>query len=364
MRVRLSILLSLGLFLMTQSCGDVKSSPHVSGIVLSHDIIDNARILGFDKAADLKDYIFVKDAYIYEDTILVMLNVPKASNFIDIVNLRTGDLLWQGVKKGRGPSEVLSAQVWFNNGELTISDIANQKFYIVQVDSVLKYRDEFKMPEPLSLAVDGSSTTLLCPYGKDSLVCLNNNVLVDKRFEIDNAGPRLVAGRNGDNIRVASSRDKYDVFNVSQGSILCSKEHNSIVFCSSTRNRLEWMRYDTLEPFLVYDGPGKEQNEYHISKDGSVSFDKTFLVAYNSVCSTSDLVFFSYTGQFYQSEVHLAKSPTFILVFNWEGEFLDSYKVDCFMKKLSVSQDGKYLYGSGYDNDGNRAIWKVAIPEE
>ena len=149
------------------------------------------------------------------------------------------------------------------------------------------------------------------------------------------------------------------MFNVSQGSILCSKEYNSIVFCSSTRNRLEWMRYDTLEPFLVYDGPGKEQNEYHISKDGSVSFDKTFLVAYNSVCSTSDLVFFSYTGQFYQSEVHLAKSPTFILVFN-----LDSYKVDCFMKKLSVSQDGKYLYGSGYDNDGNRAIWKVAIPEE
>ena len=102
MRVRLNILLSLGLFLMTQSCGDVKSSPHVSEIVLSHDIIDNARILGFDKAADLKDYIYIKDAYIYEDTILVMLNVPKASNFIDIVNLRTGDLLWQGVKKGRG----------------------------------------------------------------------------------------------------------------------------------------------------------------------------------------------------------------------------------------------------------------------
>lgn len=43
--------------------------------------------------------------------------------------------------------------------------------------------------------------------------------------------------------------------------------------------------------------------------------------------------------------------------------FISSGVVNCYINKLSVSDDGNKMYGSGYDKDGNKAIWRINVSE-
>lgn len=60
----------------------------------------------------------------------------------------------------------------------------------------------------------------------------------------------------------------------------------------------------------------------------------------------------------------LEDTDTYILKFDWDGNFIDSYYIGYYVKSMSLSNDGRFLYTFGSDNNGNDIFYKYPMLSE
>lgn len=322
---------------------------------LDNSAIDSARAL-VPENIDFEYPITSKDLYVWNDSIAIVNNQATEDHlFIELYSLYDNSLLNSMLHKGNGPGEMLGINFYYLNDTIVAEDIHRKNIAVIPVDRAAEngYIPELKH-------IDIHSQYIL-PF-KGMLIGVNPNCFVNKKYDIYNNGGRFILS---DSNYVYKEEHEYthSTFNVTYSQIILSYTNDAVVYVSSSDPVIEL--YDTdLQLRKIIIGPSMPRETlYHISDNGSVSFLNGVPYTYMEYCYNENYFYLAYNGDYLTSENNYDASTfnTYILQFDWDGNYIDSYFIDHYIKSMSLSRDGRYIYAFGTDHDGESVFYKYLL---
>ena len=103
--------------------------------------------------------------------------------------------------------------------------------------------------------------------------------------------------------------------------------------------------------------------KYLIEDNGDVVFLNTIPAAYTSFCYDESCFYVSYNGALlsYKNNFDRSLLKTWIMKFDWDGNFIDSYYIDYYIESMSLSKDSRYIYVFGTDSTGENVFYKYQL---
>lgn len=145
--------------------------------------------------------------------------------------------------------------------------------------------------------------------------------------------------------------------------IILSYINDAVVYISSNEALIEL--YDTKLRLLkkITGPPMPHETLYYVTGNGAVSFLNGVPYTFMEFCHDNHNFYLAYNGDFLTSENNYDASTfnTYILKFDWDGNFIDSYYIDHYVKSMSLSNDGRYIYAFGTDHDGESVFYKYLL---
>lgn len=327
----------------------------ISNIVLSPEILDSAQTLSPEKVS-FNPPIFAKKVFGWNDSIFIVLNDKSSGRrFIELYS-SDNNLIRDYFIRGRGPGEMLDASAIYMNDSLLVEDIYLNHLAVISIRQAISAPD-FK-PELKNYSIQTQS---MWPY-KNALLAVNPNRFINKKYGINNDGPRFIVSDTAFTYN-DSEKYKFTTINVTHSSFIMSYYKNRIFYYSACSPEIEIYDLD-LNLLRTVHGPQMSQDiEYYIDDLNDVCFLSNIPYAYMGSCHNSDFVFLCYIGDFLRPENNYDESDfsSYILQFDWDGNFIDSYNIDHYIKSMSLSRDGRYIYAFGTDHDGESVFYKYLL---
>lgn len=191
----LSVIISLN------SCGKGNMGADASFTITYDDIMKgDLDTLTYDEIVlDISDAP-TKKFLMINDSIVVNVKYPKGRNFIDVINVKSNEIIGSYFHVGEGPDEMLFCDVNYDGHKLTATDYVRYRFSQIDSDSLIngKYKPKFTnypymagiTSHPLEL---GDSTILVNPFRYSN-----------KEFNIRQDAPRF--------LKVKSNQSHIDVY--------------------------------------------------------------------------------------------------------------------------------------------------------
>lgn len=359
MRLKISIFILCGILLIiVGSCSKQKQNNSIT-VTLKEDILLNSTSLKADSLW-FPDSIYAKRFYVYADTILIMENQKKAGNFLNIYNMHNHNLIAELLSFGEGPGELLFAQMNYDGSSMRIMDYINRKLCCVCIDKVLN-ENEYK-PEFLSLSKSCIMTSAPVPYG-DSIIYVNPYHYTNRKENISQQPPRLIASTNENQEPAMPMNFEYITFNVGQGFLGANLHFGKIFFASNEQSVIEFYNSD-LQLVKTILGPatlseanleisGEKNGKRKVCYKGKIQPE-----AYRGFTTLGDKLYLLYTGK----ELPLdnpKEYKSYILCFDWNGNFLKSYSAPARIYALSASVKPDTFYATIMDKEDNPQIVKL-----
>ena len=305
------------------SCSE-QSTGNVPVMTLDHTVKDTANTL-ISENLNFNIPISAQEIYICEDSIAVVCN-KNSTWFLELYNLNENRLIKHLLRHGNGPGEMLDVNFYFNNDTIGIEDFQKDRIAIIPIHDAV-YNDSYN-PELRTLSLQS-------------------------QYKLPFKG-RLVYED--------SSSYEYDTFNVSYSTFFISHINDRIVFVNTYKPELEI--YDLrLNPLREILGPEMPSQKYLIEDDGDVIFLNTIPAAYTSFCYDEICFYVSYNGALlsYKNNFDRSLLKTWIMKFEWDGNFIDSYYIDYYIESMSLSKDSRYIYVFGTDSTGENVFYKYQL---
>lgn len=354
----ISFIMMLVLIAIASSCSE-KKTDNIEVVTLEEHLLSDSHLLKADSIWYPADSIYAKRFYVYADTILIMENNKAAGNFLNVYNMRDHQLIAKLLPFGEGPGELLYAQMHYDGNSMRVVDYIRRTLYNINIEKMLN--DNSYKPESLPLSQHYIITTSPVSYG-DSIIYANPFHYVNQRANIDQQPPRLIASSSG-NIKPEMPMDfDYMTFNVGQGFLGANAHLGSIFFASNESSTIEFYSSD-LKLIKKVVGP-VSLPEARLSISGvdgkrEVSYKGMLQPeAYRGFTGSADCLFFLYTGK----EVPLDNqkdSKSYILCFDWKGNFQKSYSAPARIYALSASAASGFLYATIMNEEGNPRLVKL-----
>lgn len=342
------------------SCSKQKQNDFIS-VTLEEKVLSDAMPLKADTTTWYPiDSIHSMKFYVYADTILIVENKKTAGHFLDIYNMHNHYHIAKLLPFGEGPEELLFAQMNYDGNLMRVMDYINRKLCNIEIDSILK-RKEYE-PKLLPISKNNIITSSPVSYG-DSIIYVNPFHYVHKEENINQQPPRLIASTR-ENPDPAMPMDfDYMTFNVGQGYLGANTNFGKIFFASNEASFIEF--YDSnLKLTKKVFGPVSlpeaklsinttEGNKRDVCYKGMLQPE-----AYRGFTSFNNKLFFIYTGK----EVPLNNSKnysSYILCFDWNGNFLKSYSVPVRIYAISASAKADTFYATIKDEEDNPRLVKL-----
>lgn len=357
MRLHISVL-SFILAIIVLSCSE-KKQDNAAVVALEENLLSASNSLKADSIWYPADSIYAKRFYVYADTILIMENQKGAGNFLNIYNMHNHQLIAKLLPYGEGPGELLFVQMNYDGGSMRVVDYINRKLCNINIERVVK--DNGYKPDLLPLSQNYIITTSPVSYG-DSIIYANPFHYVNHQANIDQQPPRLIASTTKSSEPEMPMDFDYMTFNVGQGFLGANAHLGSIFFASNETSTIEFYTSDLKlmkkvmgpvslpEAKLSIVGEGGKQE---VCYKGMLQPE-----AYRGFTSSADNVFFLYTGK----EVPLDNQKDFqsyILCFDWEGNFQKSYSAPARIYALSASAASGFFYATIMNEEGNPKLVKL-----
>lgn len=327
-----------------------------------------------EKAKEIKgeliqydDELINANRFLVYDSLLIVLNNNKSQQpLIEIRSLKDGVLLRSLFNKGEGPDELLMAQVYLSENILTIKDLIKRKVSFMNLDSIAINPNYFP-----SLYNYNKNFHILNQLNDSCMVMLSAYKYNNKELGIDINVPRLEMAKFGDtNITWSPSDFKYTPYNVTNGYMATSLRNKRILYASAGSPLLE-LYNDKLQLLRTIKIPDSFEDKLNIIKkdDGYIVYKRILPKSFACCGTIKDCFYLLYSGYAYDvtifNPINNKDSKYFplILKFDMEGNLLNIYKTDRYLFELSMSKNGKTAYATGYDEDGEYALYKYSLEE-
>ncbi len=327
----------------------------IPNIILNLEILDSAQILSPEKVS-FNSPISAKKVFVWNDSIFVVQNDKSSGRrFIEIYS-SDNNLIRDYFIRGRGPGEMLDASAFYSNDTLLVEDIFQNSIAVIPLPQAISAYD-FK-PELSKYSI---RSQFMWPY-KNALLAVNPNRFICKEYGINNDGPRFIISDNSFSYK-DTEKYKFTSFNVTNSSFVISYRNNRILYYSSTTPEIEIYDLDRNLLRTIYGPPMSQDIKYYIDDFNDVSFLSNIPYTYMGCCHNSDFVYLYYIGDFLSAKNNYDESDfsSYILQFDWDGNFIDSYYIDHYVKSMSLSNDGRYIYAFGTDHDGESVFYKYLL---
>ena len=364
------------------SCADAnKTSPDgIRTTVIDQAVLDSATVLVVDSTdqrfASLTDANMM---LVYKDSLLIVSHSEQAYGEPIISLYDRGNPLRRLVNyipRGSDTDEMVACRIHLAGDELFVSDC----YYTGRYCSIpLK-----KLPpaDELQLSVSGVEErgVAITPF-RDGLLVENPQCYSDDEAGIHNDVPRLLHFRNG---RCLNPHEPvtFQVADVNTGADIHYNEScERICFVSHRQPLVEFyddslhlvhsltLQSDDLQKIHI----GKPQTTMHQSRHRgetgrgiSATFDQTQRVVgagsqlHAFLCSAANdkHIYLVYCGKLFGYDYHTY--PSYILVLDWDGNLVDSYRYDRWIQAISPSKRQGDFYLTVYaDDDCNSARMRM-----
>lgn len=310
-----------------------------------------------------EEMIYANRFFVY-DSLLIVRNNPKSQkNLIEIRNLHTMDLMKSFFSYGEGPEEFLLCQMSLNENKLVIRDSMRDRFTFVNLDSIL--HPDYK---PVFIKYSGDYHEF-APYKSDSAVMLNAYTYKNDKLGINIDVPRLNKASLKKTIVNPYKPSDFEVYpyNVTNGRIAVSESNSIILYASAHTPNIELFdnNLNLLKNIKV---PDYYEDKIQVIKkeDAGVVFKEWLPYATSAISIINNCFYLLYNGFYYETEIPIEKNkdPKFfplILKISMDGKLQKVYHCDRYIFNMSIVENGKTAYLSGFDEDGNYALYKYVL---
>lgn len=351
------------LMIVINSCSRRMVDDSIS-VTLEEKVLSNAIPLEMHDVWYPVDSIYSSRFYVYADTILVVENKKTAGNFLDFYNMRSQELIASRLPFGEGPGELLFAQMIYEGNIMRVTDYINRRLYNVEIDKVLSDSDYNPKFIPFSKSVIVTSAPV--SYG-DSILCINPFHYVNRQAGIDQQPPRIFAMTNKNPNPSMSMDFDYMTVNVGQGFLGANARLGKIFFAPFNISSVEFYNSDLKLVKNVLGPVVLPEAKLSISIDVNGRHDVCFKgmdqpEAYTGFTTLNDKLYFVYTGKnIIWSNVNDYYS--YILCFDWDGNFVKSFSAPVRIKTLSVSaSEPDTFFATIKDKEDNPKLIKLTSP--
>lgn len=330
------------------------SNPSKQGIevLLKSDIKKESKSFKKENVTLPKEFIFAKSFYVYQDSILIVLN-KKYENipFLEFYNLVTNDSIGEYIPYGNGPNEMLYAGIKIYDNLLVVNDIVKKQVAFINLDSILTSQHY-----TIKMQKYGTYTYDVVPYINGELLMENLNCFQNQELDINyNISRFIVADKNYD----YSKEDKYEYYvkNATGGCIIPQYAKDRIIYAASNRPLIE-IYNNNLEIIKSIAGPDKIPPKFIII-DNEVVFKSAIPYAYLEHCNDKEFFYVTYMGNYFKPNTKMYDYPLWLFKFDWDGNFIDNYSIGEYVESISLGANGKHFYATGYDEEKNPILIKL-----
>ena len=297
--------------------------------------------------------IYAYRHFVYNDSLLIIVNESGGNKkAIELYEFPSQKFIRDIFPYGRGPGEIIGPSPRLKRDKLMVKDVTLRRFYFMPFDSLTNPTYE-PITHEMGFPVYGANE-----YNENQMIAENFYCYENEELGISNNASRFVVfDKDADKNRIEIyGEHKYDTYNVAGANIEVNKSKNSVVLSFMKNNFIEFYDYD-LNLIKKYIAPD-ETNVKHVisSSDGAVVFGSLPFNGFVYTYSTDDYVYFTYNGG--HSFSAKADADTWILKFDWIGNFINSYYYDRNIRNLTVGGNDTVFYGNTQDEDGNLQLAK------
>lgn len=310
------------------------------------------------------DNTLINKYIVISDSIVILVNSPKAGNFIDIYDQISGTIIKSYFDVGEGPDEMLFCDIFSDGHEIVATDYIRNRFSQFNIDSLIytSFNPEF-ITYPYSIGVTSHPIKF-----NDSIILVNPFSYINKQARINQNLPRLLKVKVNQQEFADLAAPSLYTQNVSQAKILYNKYTNEIwefpygkseiAIYDVTLNKKKTIRINT----EVAD----DANVYikDISTGKKVLYKDGYPLAFTNIAISPDnkSIFICLVGRLITKNMQESDCAVYLLKMNWDGKILDSYYVPNFIYSLSVKESG--IYATIDDNEENRILVKLSPSHE
>lgn len=342
-------LVIVSILILFLSCND---RDRVVSFTLDQAILDTADILK-PESVDFNIPITAGAISVWHDSIAIVLNVEDGNRkMLELYNMNDGTLIKDFFFKGRGPNEILSSIALLHNDTIVVDEFVQHKIAVLPVRSLL-FDNDYK---PVFRPYDMNSQRMW-PY-RGKLLGVNPNCYVDKRNGINNDGERFIVSDSCYKY-VETRHFEVNTINLTGADFFISYGKNRIFYYSIDRPEIEI--YDTnLRLLKKIHGIRHNDNIKYTELNGYLYSEREYDDAYTNACTDSEYVYIVYLNP-QPGDTSWEDSDNYVLKFDWDGNFIDSYLIRHGIAAISVSEDGRSLYAFGTGQDGYPVLNKYLM---
>lgn len=363
------LLISISIGSLLFSCSKNRSG--IDTIILTTSFEESSRPVSSTHINLEKEFIYAKQYYIYNDSILIVVNKPSRENkFIELWNMKGHNIVGSYFTLGNGPGEMLLVQARLDGNTLIVRDIQKGQVSFLEIDSIL-FNDNYEVKvikhEMMTPDINRDQ------FG--NLIYENPFCFTNKEYSIDNdVNSRFLIGDESFQDKSINNY-RFNTFNISQGILVSKSDKSKYFHCSYYHPYIEI--YDKnlmmLRKIIIDDDDLKKQEFITTNSENSsftnVAFSTTIPYAFRGICASENYVFVSYIGKLYAPTLADLTSPypksintSYIMKFDWDGNLIDSYKYDGYINSISIGSDESTIYATSYNEDAVPILIKIPLP--
>lgn len=359
--MKLHCITSLAFLFLCYGCNDRASVTPT--IVFDRTDFENTIVLSHPDTICVEDALNPLDFYLVKDSLVLIENADNSQQYkAGLYSLSQGKLIREIAPKGEGPKEFVSCQldVRENSSDLFyIDDFVQNKYWECNLDSIIANKEYLV-----------KSFT----YSRDVIrLCSQDSTYIGYNFwylnnaDYDNNVPALQKYKqmNGPKGRLANGHP-YFVANVTGGFVFMSPDKNRIWVADFHDDKIH-IYNDSLQEIKCLSGPDYFEHEFEDIHDKNydhfVSFSKgTAYQSYIAYTKNSKYVYLVYEGTngTYQRLDKL--NPVEVFKFDWEGNPITYYKLDKYIRTISIDSQENFLYATSYNShDASTVFIRYAL---
>ena len=324
-----------------------------SCLSISSEVIEKAIKLFPEDTLFHTEYLYV-DMYVLEDSLILgyknTSKLRKGQGVFDVYNLNRNKIENSFLPFGNFGSPFLSGTIYHCEDLLLAHEFISKILYFIPLTKEV-------------LRAGYSPQAIDFPDLSQRLHTFNGIILKQNPYHyIDKEGHSL----NKNTVRLlysgedqANAEHLIDCFNVSQGHIGVKSDMSRIVYVDANQRRIEF--YDKeLNLIKVVLGPGIDNYELDIHNMYNKYKEAIYVgfvpESFVDIAYDDGYIYTAFTGRAKCNDEDRECFATFIIKLDWDGDFIESFQVNSYVKTMNLSNDGETLFVYGQDNKTDYSV--------
>lgn len=302
------------------------------------------------------------DVYVYADSVIISVNTVRDAAvkgyFLEIYDMCYGGTQKSLFMYGNEDGRLLSAASYRHRDTLLVYDYIKNDLYTFGVSQLFYDSCNIAYKETNIL------TQYFLPY-KNRLLCQNPYCFNIGNKKYTNNGRRFIVSDTSFSYK-EKKKYSYETVNVVRGTFVINWDVGRIFYADAYHNLVEIYDVEDLSMLSCSVGPEDRKPSYTEYAYGpnivGLLFYGTIPEAYTDIIDGPKYIYAAYSDGIICDDKDRETFQSYILKFDWDGQCLDVFKINLYIKTLSLSTDGEYIYVYGQSAQSEYKLQKYKLP--